>query len=242
MYDNIHIGSEVDVSRSDGEILKGKVRWKGSIANRKGNWIGVELDTPDGKHDGILNRRRYFQCKAYRGIFVRPSQVRFSLKQTRRKYVKYRTLSSQSIVDEALFFRGNLEASQPGGVSAISMDSHVFEQIKDIMKDSRCEFPYQQSTHRKAHMIGNHLRPAKHDCRKGGLSFTSLQISPRDIKRTDPSSNYFLPKSSRSWTAHETFRSPSSIPVIDRKPAHCSSTEHFYEMKSISKHSLNKTL
>ena len=46
MYDNIHVGSEVDVSRSDGEILKGKVRWKGSIANRKGNWIGVELDTP----------------------------------------------------------------------------------------------------------------------------------------------------------------------------------------------------
>lgn len=44
MYDNIHIGSNVDICRKNGEILSGKVKWKGSIIHRKGFWIGVELD------------------------------------------------------------------------------------------------------------------------------------------------------------------------------------------------------
>ena len=44
MYDNIHIGSNVEICRKNGEILTGKVKWKGSIVHRKGFWIGVELD------------------------------------------------------------------------------------------------------------------------------------------------------------------------------------------------------
>ena len=37
----------------------------------------------DGKHDGFIHGRRYFQCKAFHGVFVRPSQVRFSQNKTR---------------------------------------------------------------------------------------------------------------------------------------------------------------
>ena len=44
MYDNIHIGSNVDICRKNGQILSGKVKWKGCIIHRKGFWIGVELE------------------------------------------------------------------------------------------------------------------------------------------------------------------------------------------------------
>lgn len=51
MYDNIHTGSEIDICRSNGQIIKGKVKWKGSIIHRKGVWVGVEL-----KEQGQLSR------------------------------------------------------------------------------------------------------------------------------------------------------------------------------------------
>jgi CAP-Gly domain. len=55
MYDNIHVGSEVDVFRKSGELLRGKVKWKGSIACRKGEWIGLELSQPGTIHVMILS-------------------------------------------------------------------------------------------------------------------------------------------------------------------------------------------
>lgn len=58
MYDNIHIGSNVDICRKNGQILSGKVKWKGSIIHRKGFWIGVELEDQGTylctKHDFIF--------------------------------------------------------------------------------------------------------------------------------------------------------------------------------------------
>ena len=41
-FENVHIRADVEVLR-DGYICRGKVRWKGSIAGKTGNWIGIEL-------------------------------------------------------------------------------------------------------------------------------------------------------------------------------------------------------
>ena len=38
--------------------------------------MGVELDKPDGKHDGMVMGRKYFHCRPGHGIFVRPESVR----------------------------------------------------------------------------------------------------------------------------------------------------------------------
>ena len=50
MFDNIHIGSEVDIFRKSAELLRGKVKWKGAISGRKGEWIGLELFQPGIVH------------------------------------------------------------------------------------------------------------------------------------------------------------------------------------------------
>ena len=48
----------------------------------EGTWVGVELDTADGKHDGSVNGTRYFECRPGHGLFVRPEAVRLALKTT----------------------------------------------------------------------------------------------------------------------------------------------------------------
>ncbi|KAH8058233.1 hypothetical protein JL722_6088 [Aureococcus anophagefferens] len=65
------LGDRVRVQKS----RAGTVRFAGATHFSSGAWIGVELDAVDGKHDGVVNGRRYFQCDAARGLFVRPSHV-----------------------------------------------------------------------------------------------------------------------------------------------------------------------
>lgn len=76
------------------------IAYVGRTAFAKGAWIGVELDTPTGKHfsairlclpafvikfltfsfspgknDGLVNGVRYFTCKPRFGVFVRPDKL-----------------------------------------------------------------------------------------------------------------------------------------------------------------------
>lgn len=49
------------------------VRFVGQTSFAPGDWIGVELETPQGKNDGSVQGERYFNCPPQRGMFVRPS-------------------------------------------------------------------------------------------------------------------------------------------------------------------------
>jgi len=40
-----------------------------------GAWVGIALDEPTGKNDGIVKGTRYFQCGANCGVIVRPGRV-----------------------------------------------------------------------------------------------------------------------------------------------------------------------
>ncbi|ORX62149.1 hypothetical protein DM01DRAFT_1379982 [Hesseltinella vesiculosa] len=54
----------------------GTIRYVGTTSFQTGKWIGIELDEPLGKNSGVVQGKRYFECRMNHGVFVRPSQVR----------------------------------------------------------------------------------------------------------------------------------------------------------------------
>ena len=54
----------------------GTIRFAGATSFQTGKWIGIELDEATGKNSGVVQGKRYFECRMNHGVFVRPSQVR----------------------------------------------------------------------------------------------------------------------------------------------------------------------
>ena len=50
-------------------------RYCGQVSFAQGEWCGVELNEPTGKHDGQVKGRRYFSCRDRHGIFVPVAKV-----------------------------------------------------------------------------------------------------------------------------------------------------------------------
>lgn len=51
--------------------LKAVIRYYGPTAFGPGEWVGMELEKPEGKNDGTVNGIPYFQCPAGCGLFVK---------------------------------------------------------------------------------------------------------------------------------------------------------------------------
>ena len=67
-------GTRVKVLKSGNE---GTVRFIGKVADvAPGFFVGVELDVPLGRHDGVVKGKRLFTCPANCGVLVRPFAVK----------------------------------------------------------------------------------------------------------------------------------------------------------------------
>ncbi|XP_031569432.1 uncharacterized protein LOC116303943 [Actinia tenebrosa] len=72
---DIQKGMRVMVNRNRGICGHGIVKYVGMLPGREGSYVGVELDSGDGRHDGTFHGQRLFKCKSNRGIFVKASKV-----------------------------------------------------------------------------------------------------------------------------------------------------------------------
>jgi dynactin 1 len=70
--EDITIGSRVIVNND----LSGIIRFVGNTSFQTGKWVGVELDEPLGKNSGVVQGKRYFDCKSNHGVFIRPANVK----------------------------------------------------------------------------------------------------------------------------------------------------------------------
>jgi CAP-Gly domain-containing linker protein 1 len=66
MPGGVRVGDRVLVSGSKSGVL----RYIGETDFAKGVWAGVELDEPQGKNDGAVAGKRYFDCKPLHGLFA----------------------------------------------------------------------------------------------------------------------------------------------------------------------------
>ena len=71
------VGESVQVRPSN---LSGIIRFVGSTDFAPGTWIGIELDTSQGKNNGTVAGVQYFDCPHKRGMFVRPKNIKLDKK------------------------------------------------------------------------------------------------------------------------------------------------------------------
>ncbi|KAI9987624.1 hypothetical protein PInf_023668 [Phytophthora infestans] len=69
---DLEIGARV----AFGAGKSGVVRFIGETEFASGEWVGIELERPEGKNNGELNGRVYFTCAPNHGVFVKKSMVR----------------------------------------------------------------------------------------------------------------------------------------------------------------------
>ncbi|XP_060880411.1 dynactin subunit 1 isoform X5 [Metopolophium dirhodum] len=73
----LELGCRVELT---GKNLQGKIAFIGQTHFETGTWVGIILDEPKGKNNGVIKNRQgvsktYFECEENHGIFVRQSHL-----------------------------------------------------------------------------------------------------------------------------------------------------------------------
>ena len=71
----MQVGTRVKVQSKEGE---GTVRFIGETGFKEGEWIGIVMDLPVGKHNGTVEGYQYFTCAEAHGLMVRREKVRIA--------------------------------------------------------------------------------------------------------------------------------------------------------------------
>ncbi|XP_064622210.1 tubulin-folding cofactor B-like [Lineus longissimus] len=75
LAESIKVGERCEVKLPEQLPKRGTVRYVGKTEFKPGHWVGIEYDEPHGKNDGSVKGKRYFECRAKYGGFVKPNQV-----------------------------------------------------------------------------------------------------------------------------------------------------------------------
>jgi len=75
LAESITVGSRCEVKFAGQLPRRGEVKFVGTVHFKSGAWVGVQYDEPVGKNDGSIDGKKYFECRAKYGSFLRPSNI-----------------------------------------------------------------------------------------------------------------------------------------------------------------------
>ncbi|XP_070538823.1 uncharacterized protein [Ptychodera flava] len=167
LFENVFVGQRVEV-KYKGHIYAGVVKYKGAINLIKGDWVGVELDEPVGKHNGLFQGRQYFSCKVGHGIFIHASRIRF-MAMKRCLFNNYHSIKP-SYCEEPLFHTEKpyvRSYTDPALVSSsyVNMATDAFSPYEDDW------FETSRSYH-LSHSVSNHIKAATMRERSPSLTYS----------------------------------------------------------------------
>lgn len=138
LFLNVKISQKVLVFHR-GRVIPATVRYKGHLNSEQGEWVGVELDYPFGKHNGTWRGWQYFSCPAQCGLFTHASNVKFYTSVHRSRNT-YRRINDGTEVDETLFYsdRPEVKSRRDPGV----VDWNFVRRARTAFRDPPGEYGF----------------------------------------------------------------------------------------------------
>lgn len=154
LFLNVKINQTVLVQHR-GRVIPAKVKYKGHLNQEAGEWVGVALDYPFGKHNGKWRGWQYFTCPENCGLFTHASNIKF-LPAVKRSRNAYRRVSCGNDVDETLFNTEKPQVRQK--YDPVAVDMNYFRRAKTAFT----ERPFTEAFGREKrypllHSVGNHI-------------------------------------------------------------------------------------
>lgn len=87
---DFNIGERISVTGPSGDRVNGTLKFRGNVKFAPGVWAGVELDKPEGRHNGLEDGERYFTCKDKHGLIVPGHDVRAVEEEEEEEIVEVR--------------------------------------------------------------------------------------------------------------------------------------------------------
>jgi len=71
----MNVGERCEARTPKQPPRRGEVMFIGEVEFKDGYWVGLKFDEPVGKHDGLVQGKRYFKCDNKYGAFCQPRFV-----------------------------------------------------------------------------------------------------------------------------------------------------------------------
>lgn len=136
MSREVKVGDTVCVESSG---LTGVVKFKGPTKFAKGQWVGVALNAPEGKHDGTVKGVNYFKAQPMCGLFVRPEgcvKIKPSLVRSKSgKNVRSKIISQRFDKDGGVDTKGMVLNTINKDMLAAALDYENFQFLRILVEE-----------------------------------------------------------------------------------------------------------